>query len=108
MKPEPRNKPIRIRVLSEAREEIDSGALWLDDSVEAEDLIRLDPLDVAELEAFSEQPELADWNIQSLPGREYSERLWAMMWRVFRRELEEQHGGVESAEALQARIRGSK
>lgn len=107
MKPEPRNKPIRVRVLPEAREKVDPEALWLDDSVEAEDLMRLDPLDVAELEAFSEQPELADVNIQSLPGREYSERLWAMMWRVFRRELQEQHGGGETAEALQARIRGS-
>ena len=107
MKPEPRNKPIRIRVLSEAREEIDSGALWLDDSVEAEDLIRLDPLDVAELEAQAEQPELADYNLQRLPSRAYSERLWAMMWRVFKRELQEAHGGGETGEAFQARIRGS-
>ena len=107
MKPEPRNKPIRIRVLSEMREKVDSEALWLDESVEAEDLIRLDPLDVAELEALAEQPELADSNLQSLPGRIYSERLWAMMWRVFRRELQEQHGGGETAEALQTRIRGS-
>ena len=108
MKPEQRNKPIRIRVLSEMREEIDPEALWLDESVEAEDLIRLDPLDVAELEAFIEQPELADENIQSLPGRGYSERLWAMTWREFKRELQEQHGGGETALALLTRIRGSK
>ena len=108
MKPEPRSKPIRVRVISETREKVDPEALWLDETVEAEDLIRLDPLDVAELEAFSEQPELADFNIRNLPSRAYSERLWAMMWRVFKRELQQQHGGGETGEAFQARIRGSK
>ncbi|MCC6699773.1 MAG: hypothetical protein IT365_29390 [Candidatus Hydrogenedentes bacterium] len=107
MQPEPRTKPIRVQVLSTVREEIDPGALWLDDSVEAEDLMRLDPLDVAELEAQAEQPELADYNLQRLPSRGYSERLWAMMWRVFKRELQEAHGGGETGEAFQARIRGS-
>jgi hypothetical protein len=107
MQPEHRTKPIRVQVLSAMRESIDPEALWLDDSVEAEDLIRLDPLDVAELEALAEQPELADINLQSLPSRTYSERLWAMMWRVFKRELQKQHGGGETAAAFVARTRGS-
>jgi hypothetical protein len=108
MQPEQRTKPIRVQVLSDVREEIDPEALWLDDSIDEEELIRLDPLDVAELEALAEQPELADINLRSLPSRTYSERLWAMMWRVFKRELQKQHGGSETPAALLARIRGSK
>lgn len=107
MQPEPRTKPIRVQVLSAVRTDIDPEALWLDDSVEAEELIRLDPLDVAELEAQAEQPELADFNLQSLPEKGFSEKLWGVMWRETKRELQEKNGGGETPAALVARIRGS-
>jgi hypothetical protein len=109
MKPAQRSKPIRVRVVSDAREEIDPEALWFDEDVEAEDLMRLDPLYLEELEQLAEQPELENPIIQRLP--EFGEgalRRWTAKWRIYREELQEQHGNAETGEELQARIRGSK
>lgn len=108
MQPEPRTKPIRVRVLSAVRTNIDPEALWLDDATGVEELIRLDPLDAAELEAQAEQPELADYVLQSIPEEGYSERLWGVMWGNIKQELQEKNGGGETPTALVARIRGSK
>ena len=66
-------KRIRRQERGGARERIDPEALWLDQSVPPEQLVRLDPLDITpEMVDEAEQPELGDSILQRLPARRFS------------------------------------
>jgi len=76
-----------------ARRNIDPEELWLDQDIPADELIRLDPLDItAEMVSQAEHPELADWNLQSLPELKFPLRLEAIEYKRMRAELQAKHG----------------
>jgi hypothetical protein len=52
---------------------VDPEQLWLDQSIEPEELVQLDPLDITgEMVEQAEQPELADWTVRRLRPRSFS------------------------------------
>lgn len=87
-----------------AQQQIDPEELWLNTSISPELLIQLDPLDIdSEMVERAENPELEDFNLQSLPERRFSLR---------QEELERKLARVKYALGqgpawLPAKIRGS-
>ena len=79
-------KRICVVPLHAVQESIDPAELWLDDSIEPEALIDLDPLDIdAEMVEQAEQPELADPLLVSLrerPTTVWSEEAWLKQHRA--------------------------
>ncbi len=85
MRTEPRNKKIRVQVVSAAQETIDPEALWLDQDIAPEELIARDPLDITpEMMDEAEQPELGDFSLQHLPARRFSLRVEAVEMKLHR------------------------
>jgi len=79
-------KRIRVVPLHAVQEFIDPAELWLDQSIEPETLIELDPLDIdADIVDQAEQPELADRLLASLrnrPSTDRSEDAWLKKLRA--------------------------
>ena len=79
-------KRIRVVPLHAVQESIDPAKLWLDQSIEPEMLIELDPLDIdADMVDQAEQPELADRLLASLrnrPSTDQSEGTWLKKLRA--------------------------
>jgi hypothetical protein len=105
-KMETKNKYMRIRVVRQetARElDIDPAELWLDQDIEPEALIELDPLDIdADMVDDAEQPEVGDPLLCSLSkkaGSAWSEQKWL-------RQLEE--GRRPSKKEWLEKVTGSK
>ena len=68
-------KRICVVPLHAVQESIDPAELWLDDTIEPEALIDLDPLDIdAEMVEQAEQPELADPLLAGLRARPLRKR----------------------------------
>jgi len=84
-KTETHNEDRSARTQYDAQEVIDVEALWLDLSVSPADLIRLDPLGATmNIVEEAECPELADFILQRLPTRRFSEAAEAR-WREARK-----------------------
>ena len=57
------------------QERVEPDTLWHDHTIEPEQLIQLDPLEIThEMVQQAQQPELADYNIASLPTRAFTRR----------------------------------
>lgn len=71
---------IRVVPLHAVQESIDPAELWLDQGIEPETLIELDPLDIdTDMEDLAEQPELADrylTSVRNRPSTDQSEDAW--------------------------------
>lgn len=92
-----------VRTLFDAQEEIDVTDLWFDWSVSPRDLVRLDPLDVtADMVDEAECPEMADFIMQRLPTRRFSEAAEARWREVRKKRLKVPQ---ESPRAFIARLR---
>ena len=104
MQTEQRTKKIRIQVERTAPSTVDPETLWLDQSVEPEQLIRSDPLEIStEMERQAEQPELADFRLQGLPAWKFTLRFEELEMKTLRAALS---GVREPLESFVARIWG--
>jgi len=66
----------------------DPEELWLDQSIEPEELVRIDPLDItSDMVEVAEHPELADGLLRGLPERGFSLRGEALFRERIRRQL---------------------
>ena len=110
MRTEQKHKKIRVDVITAAQKPAeDPEALWRNRDIEAEDLVRLDPLDITpEVVAQAERPELADYNLCSLSPRKTTSRFEAMAHKQMKAELRAIHGEPETTAEFVARLRGSK
>jgi len=104
-----KNKYVKIRVVpleaAQERTDIDPAELWLDQDIEPEALIELDPLDIeADMVDQAEQPELGDPLLTSLPNRASS--VWGeQRWL---RQLKKRPGDHESRRRFVEAVMGSK
>ena len=99
-----RTKKIRVQVQRAVPVNVDPESLWFDDTVEPEQLIRLDPLKVTrEMEQQAERPELADPILQALPARRFTLRFEALQMKTLRAQLS---SDTESLEAFVTRLWG--
>jgi len=79
----PANQDVACQVISPAE-------LWLDTSIEPEQLIELDPLDIThQMVELAEHPELADPLIRDLPPRNFSLKREALERKLARARLRE-------------------
>jgi hypothetical protein len=109
MRTEPRTKKIRVQVISAAREQIDPEALWLNQDIAPEELIARDPLDITpEMVEEAEQPESADFALQSLPQRNDSLRLETIRLKLMKAGLRAEYGLPGTFPEFRARLKGSQ
>ena len=109
MKTQPNTRKIRVQVITAAQKPVeDPEALWLDQDIEPEELTACDPLDITpEILDEVEQPELADYNLYSLPPRKTTPRFEAVAHKRMKAERRAIHGEPETAADFVARLRGS-
>jgi hypothetical protein len=108
MKTEHNKRRIRVRLEREAQEPIDPEALWLNEDIEPEELIRLDPLDITpEMETQAERPELADPFIAGLPYIRFSIRRENAFLKLVKVWCRPSQGRPETALELLTRLRAS-
>ena len=104
MQPEKRTKKIRVQVERAVPVTVDPESLWLDSTIEPEQLIRLDPLEITSaMEQQAERPELADPILQGLAERNFTLRFEALEWKTLRAQLS---SVSEPLEAFVARLWG--
>ena len=95
VKTERTHRKIRVRLEREAQEPIDPEALWGNPDIEPEELVQVDPLDITpELVEHAEHPELADYNLQSLPVRRFWLSWEHLEWKAMKVALQQKHGYV--------------
>lgn len=76
-----RTERIRIGTPDTGQFIAERAELWNDPRISPEELIRRDPLDIGEVVAAAEQPELADYVLQSLPEIRLPAHLWEIRYR---------------------------
>lgn len=108
MKTEHNQRRIRVRLEREAQEPIDPESLWLNEDIEPEELIQLDPLDItSEMEAQAERPELADPLIAGLRYIRFSIKRENAFLKLVRMWCRPAQGRPETALEFLTRLRAS-
>ncbi len=92
MRTEPTEDRIRRLWKDAAQDKIDPEKLWMDQSIEPEELVEIDPLDITpEMVDAAEEPELDDQVLQNLPRRGSSLRWECMAIRMMKAHLRAMH-----------------